>query len=492
MGDPEKPKKSRGIFILKLFGAAATTQDEEIIRRADRMEQNRDIACGELRANLQRSSVYCKMALAETKKVGMKIASGLIKVEAAVAENEVAKERYMDLRKNQAALEALESHRQDWNHAIREWMSEAHGADPEIDTDNPDTMTLAHMLSDYLAKGEKGRTQHSTAVITYHPSAPITEAVMVTYATEPCEGGVGFKTGQKLRHAAKNKTPTEDAVWAVLDNGNPLLSNPYDHPEVASGAVSIVPLISSSGHRFGVVVSGPPALPDEFLGTFARTAGQMFERSGKLEIVYRICDNVQVFIEKQCLAVNKLVYVRLEKGVGQSEPLTEWEWQPLEHTHPSNEKRFEVALKWKGGEQIGLFIVECGTFTPMDEQMIVLLHTIADMLLEAVKQAELVELGHEPPLSTPAKVAEEYEMRREGIADILSLELSRCVKTSLTFYNCFNEAASYCAKVDDTKSLRLMQACQQPSNARPLLDDRGTLDALRGCARMARACSPTL
>ena len=48
-------------------------------------------------------------------------------------------------------------------------------------------------------------------------------------------------------------------------------------------------------------------------------------------------------------------------------------------------------------------------------------------------------MGHEPPLGTAAKVAEEYEVRREAIAETLANELSRCVKISLTFYNCFVE-----------------------------------------------------
>ena len=69
-----------------------------------------------------------------------------------------------------------------------------------------------------------------------------------------------------------------------------------------------------------------------------------------------------------------------------------------------------------------------------------------------------MELGHEPPLGTAAKVAEEYEVRREAIAETLANELSRCVKISLTFYNSFVEAAAFCGKVDDADTLRLMQA----------------------------------
>jgi hypothetical protein len=97
----------------------------------------------------------------------------------------------------------------------------------------------------------------------------------------------------------------------------------------------------------------------------------MFERIGKLEVVWHICQIVQQFIEQQCLASSKLVYVHFEKDATPSAVVSEWEWQPLAFTHPNNEKRFELPLTWKGGETIGVFSVECATFTPMDEQLIV-------------------------------------------------------------------------------------------------------------------------
>ena len=100
-------------------------------------------------------------------------------------------------------------------------------------------------------------------------------------------GDVGFTTGQTLRRSAKNKSQTVESVWQVLEQGNAVLSNPHNHPEEATNAVSICPLLSMHRHRFGVVVSGAPALPDEYFECFCRTAGQMFERIGKLEIIWR-------------------------------------------------------------------------------------------------------------------------------------------------------------------------------------------------------------
>ena len=212
----------------------------------------------------------------------------------------------------------------------------------------------------------------------------------MAYATGNC----GFTSGQNLRRKAKNKTPVMEAVWEVLER-QPGHGQPAHHPEVASAAVSVVPFQQTSATG-SARSCRPPAVPDEYLELFKCTAGQMFERIGKLEIIWRIVAIAQ-YIEKQCISSNKLVYVTFAKDAGASTVADEWAWQPLEMTHPSNEKRFELALAFKGGESIGLLSVECGTFTTMDESMIVMLHTIGPMLREAVAEVEGMCLGEQPP-----------------------------------------------------------------------------------------------
>lgn len=446
--------KVNPLALLKVLAAAATTQDEQLLRRAARMEENRNEVCRELRANMMRSEAYTKMSLAEAKYYGKAVSEKLAKLDESSAQSSEATENYLQLRRNQAALEILDTHKSAWNQVIRDWLSAAHGIDPTVDSDNPDTMTLAKLTADFLALGEKEATSHSTAVILYHPREPITEFLKVAYAT----GEGGMTTSKVIRRHAKVQTPVEAAVWDVIESGNPRLANPFNHPEVAASAVSIVPLTSITGHRFGVIVSGPPALPDELLASFASTAGQMFERIGKLELIWSIIGLVQTFVEKQCQSMNKLVYVRFTKDKEATAPRDEWDWQPLEHTHPRNDKLFELPLSWKGGELIGLFSVECSTFSPMDEQLIVLTHTVADILLDAVTKVEKAELGTEVPLCTPVAITREYERRREGIADQLAGELSRCIKVSLTFYNSIIEATAYCDKVDDEGTKKLLKA----------------------------------
>ena len=448
------------MFLIKLLAAAGTHQEEEIIRSAERMEKERNVACADLRANMAKNAVYCKQALANTKKLGETIATNLVKVAQSISISQDAEARFTELRRNQAAEEELEAHKPDWDAAIHEWLEKAHGVDPTTDSDNPDTMALAKLLAEYLAKGEPKAAEHSTCIITYHPNASIDVALKVAYASG---SNAPFNTGETLRKTSKTVKPVSEAIWTVVETGISVLDNPYNHPEVAKEAVSVVPL-SSAGrkndfrHRFGAIVSGPPALPDEYLHTFAETAGQMFERIGKLEIVWRFCRNVQTFIEKQCLGAHKLVVVKFEKDKGATEVENEWDWQPLEYTHPKKERTFEVPLQWSGGEKIGLFSVECATFTEMDEQLIVLLHTCAQLLLDAVEEAEKLELGSDPPLHTVGEVMEAYEKGREKIADVLAQELARRVKTSLTFYNSITEMHSYCGKVDDENIKRVAQA----------------------------------
>ena len=136
----------------------------------------------------------------------------------------------------------------------------------------------------------------------------------------------------------------------------------------------------------------------------------------RMRVLYR--RQVRTFIEKQCFASHKLVVCNYIKGGEPTVSRDEWAWQPLDFTHPTNDQRFELPLRWDNGT-IGLFTVECGIFTPMDEELITLLHTVARMLEDAIKDLEDLELGTKPPLYTAIDVLEVYEKRKRGIAKIL-------------------------------------------------------------------------
>ena len=114
------------MFLIKLLAAAGTHQEEEIIRSAERMEKERNVACADLRANMAKNAVYCKQALANTKKLGETIATNLVKVAQSISISQDAEARFTELRRNQAAEEELEAHKPDWDAAIHEWLEKAH------------------------------------------------------------------------------------------------------------------------------------------------------------------------------------------------------------------------------------------------------------------------------------------------------------------------------------------------------------------------------
>ena len=155
---------------IKMFGAMGTTQDESILRRAERIAKDRIGACSELRARMTKNQVYCKQSLADGKKMSKTLNDNFSSVEASVSDTEEGKNNLLTFRRNTEAQEKLEAHKPNWSKAIREWLDEADGVDPDLDSDNPDTFALAKLLTDYLTKGADAVAggAPSTAIITYH------------------------------------------------------------------------------------------------------------------------------------------------------------------------------------------------------------------------------------------------------------------------------------------------------------------------------------
>lgn len=166
---------------------------------------------------------------------------------------------------------------------------------------------------------------------------------------------------------------------------------------------------------------------------------------------------VSSFIKKQVLGLERLCYVKFTR-FATAKQCMDWQWQPLLYTAPDNEKRFELQLMWKLGEPIGVLSVECGTFTPMDEPLIRLLHLIAPMVQRAVEAIEEMDLGTQHPLASLPDVISEFERTQLDIPRLLSNELSRCVQLNLTFYQSLVETYDYCKKVNDADTLCLLQA----------------------------------
>lgn len=260
--------------MLNLVRVTSTTEEDALARAA----RERDEACSELRARMRKNEVYVSQNLAKTATVGehLKVHSEALQarlndsVANAAVLHEFARDVHADI--------ILEEHKPQWEAAISAFSDIAQGEDLTTDKDNADIDMLAESLCKQIALGASSQdepTSFPVAVILYHPLEPISSMLKVIHA----EGEMGLRSGMVMR-AAKQSSNTSKAVWSVIQTGNPLLNNPHGHSE-AQGLLSVVPLYASNRSRLGVIVSGPPAVPDELLERFARTAGQYFERSGR-------------------------------------------------------------------------------------------------------------------------------------------------------------------------------------------------------------------
>lgn len=478
--DAVKPRKV-GAF-LKILAVSGAHQDEAELRAAERMAQDRSVACAELQSRMRKNTVYCRQHFADAKRTLARFEENQGELQEALDGAAGAELELEIMKKNAMGDCEIEEKRSHWNDCLTKFMIAAEGASAETTNDNADTDELSKLLCEHLALGEP--TTQGAAVVLYHPVAPKSEILKVTHAM----GQIELKTGQILRYKAKKNTPLAQAVLNVVQTGHPVLSNPHG---VTSGldAVSIVPLYDSQRSIIGAVVSGPSAVPDEFVERFSRLSAQMFERIGRLEVVWRTIKYIESFIQQQCENDRKLVYVKFEKDKSPSPPTDEWLWQPLKYTNPGNEKRFELPLAWSQGEVIGLFTVECATFTAMDEGLIAMLHTLAPILLEAVRDIETMELGTEPYIQGMNSLMETYERKRIEVATILSEELSSQVKMSVIFNMALVETASYLSKVTDKKTLNMVKAALALANFPPTKDLKEILKQVKNTKVLCAALS---
>ena len=428
---------------------------------------------------------------------------------------------------------ALNEHKPLWEKAISDFLAVAHGADMEIDDDNADTPTLCRELCARLRSGEPEHPTHASAVVLYYHGASVHDTLKVGHA----DGDVGLKTNQVLQRkkfsVSDSSNPASD-VWEVLSSGNPKLTNPHN---LSSDGISVVPLRGANRHRFGAIISGPPALPDEFLESFANVAGQMvrclathaqtpassvcgkaltrgtatphtatsrslvcqFERVGKTETAKAVLGNVMFFITKKTASLNKLVYVNFDarsSAIRHERKPGDWEWQPLTFTAIDNEKRFELPVCWSSGQTLGLLTVECSTLTQMDEELLVLLNTLASMVQRAMMQIELMDLGTRPPLDSVQAVMTDFERAQTGIARLLIDQLTLNVSTGQTFSMAVAESTEYVRQLKndkDTVSSRLVtsSALHPRSAHRPNVSTHACVSPTYCCVGCARALTPT-
>jgi len=318
-------------------------------------------------------------------------------------------------------------------------------------------LKLCQFLNESLQLAEPEMKVNASATLIWHPAA--TQMLKVYHATEAAKAAIGLAPGQNIRD---NTTfAAGKSAWAVMKTGEPELNNPHGLERDAATGRSMVPLRSIAGNTFGVLISGPPALPDELLELMGRQAGPLMERAWKAEKAREAVLSTIAFVKHITLEMRQLVYVDFKEGKTKTvdpfaAPATVWDWEPLKY-QVKGFKKMELELKWRLGEPIGVMELTLGTFTQMDEQLLVLFHTVSALIESAVVDLEHLTPGDTPPLASQQAVLLEYSKARFGVADILQKEMEMQL---LTFspIPIFCEIASFEARALDFQQARALKS----------------------------------
>lgn len=338
-----------------------------------------------------------------------------------------------------------------WMAASDAFLMAALGKDKDVPAATP---ALAKFLCECLQLADPDATPLSAAVVGWHPAS--NEMLKVFYATDAFE----LKAGANLRN--KTQSALGQRIWDVMRTGEPDLLNPHGLERTSKANASVMPLKTTDGKIFAVLCSGPPCVPDELIETLCRLAGPLLERIWKREKALEAIANVQSFIKSATLDNQQLVYIMFHpEKTSEIKDNTEldriWHWQPLMH-RPNSAKVFELELKWSLGEPIGVLEVSCGTFTEMNEQLIVLLHTTADVLQSAIDCIEGLVPGDTPPLNKASAVLTEFEAQQESVPTLLQAE----IRQQLQIFDAtkiFSELRSFDPKAVDKEQFKTIQGC---------------------------------
>ena len=105
--------------------------------------------------------------------------------------------------------------------------------------------------------------------------------------------GEGSARGNDVWRRACAAGSLSEAAWKVLDGNEPLLHR-YNHEQAhgshASDMWCMVPLKGLSGGAFGVILSGPPALPVQLVERLANSAGTHLEEAWRRRMLDHLLD----------------------------------------------------------------------------------------------------------------------------------------------------------------------------------------------------------
>jgi len=350
----------------------------------------------------------------------------------------------------------LMKHKPRWSKACDAFLTAALGQDKKHPAS---TEALSQYLVELMQEAEPEVANQKTAFVAKHPLDENT--LMVFFAT--ADPPVGLGDGKKLRIRQGAEVPEAvAAAYVVMQTGEGEYNNPHGLERVSKKVLSCAPLKAMNGRTFACVVSGPPAVPDEFLESMTRFAGPLMERVWRQEQARTAVRNAEEFVKSFMISARKLVYVSFKENekveltpkTGDDEMV--WRWQSLAHTDPDDSKKFVLGLRWRLGEPIGVLRIEMGTFTRISEDVIVLLHTMAIILQEAMETIEELTPGDTPPLQKPDQCLKAFEIKRHECTSILVGE----IKVQLEFFDAikiFSELKHIEPAHVDEQSLQLTQ-----------------------------------
>ena len=417
---------------------------------ADAMKKAMDSSVDELVNGMRKNTAAMRQRFADVEAIGVTLTDAQADLSRAMGSSEESTAALATFNEEMEGDFELMKKKPAWNAAGDAFLMAALGRNKEVPATTP---ALAAYLCECLLLADPDVTPLAAAVVGWHPSS--NEMLKVFHATDSFE----LKAGANIRD--RTESHLGQRIWKVMRSGNADLKNPHGLERTKKAYSSIMPLKSTSGKIFAVLVSGPPCVPDELIDLLCRQAGPLLERIWKREKALEAVMNVQSFIKTATLDNQQLVYIQFHKDqaefVEQDELKRVWAWQPLMH-RPNSAKVFELALKWSLGEPIGVLEVSCGTFTEMNEQLIVLLHTTADVLQCAIQCIEDLIPGDTPPLNTAKTVLREFEAQQSTIPTLLQAEIRQQLQ-KFDATKIFSELKSFEPKAVDKEQFRLVQGC---------------------------------
>ena len=273
-------------------------------------------------------------------------------------------------------------------------------------------MPLCANILEQLQAGEPTNKQFAGAVLMLSDTPPGHLGVVVateamTAQSQRCKRGATWKPN------SPNKLSVE--AFHVLKSGQDILRSPHGTDE---NAISLAPLKERSGRTFAVLVSGAPAVPDDFLHAMAVTAGPLLERIYKWQKVNALMRVAITWIRKLS---PKVSFVEWQTGAEATRPLESGpkgrakSWQPLFFMEGHDMRRFALELRWSDETlyaTLGTIHVHVADHETLCSATLELLQTTAQLLQDACEEIERMHLGHPSDLHSMEGFGSAYDASR--------------------------------------------------------------------------------